>query len=1045
MKNSLPALSKEQYDFMAVLSALGNDCLIDVVGFLAPLLPRALLDLLDKTEAQGWMKREGSDRLVLSKNLPPGLQNRLDKVNTTGRLTELNDLIIKNNLAEKISPSTMAQLFEAAGRLIEASQIEIDQAQQALGRGENETAKNNFQRSLNRIFYLDDQYAEALFINGTLQFSNICFFLGKGLIEIPRLLHRALELSKKRGDRRSHGLINLHFGRLFYFTGQRDKALVVFSVGYTEIKELGDQDILTQAAAFLGIYFFMQGKFLEALNHFEKVEAFYQQEVTSPHPLSLTPVFIGYCSIYLGRFQRAIGYLDFYWRLAREHSDWSLATTIRSVLGTVFILIENNSEGLRHLKKAQEEAKQQNNALAQYFSGGGLSLYHYREGDIDEAYKVSKKVVLIGEASGLIQQIASPWILEALYDFHRQGYAPIPHFEYHELLERFDPAKSSRQWKKINIHLQGVALRLKAKEKMDRQIYSKSVRETLSLSETCLREAGDPVQLSRTLLELARWELSINNHHGARQLAQQAWQELGRYAHIFFQDDFRALLDQRITSVETMSNREVFHEKYFDMLEMIIPAQNLDEMLSKVVRSTNRFFGAERGGLFWFSGGKPTRKPKLRSACNLTGQHVSASSFKNNAIWVQKAFLSKKPLLIKPKNQTEKTDSQLTPALLCIPITIKGTVSAVLYHDNSHMVDAFDFFNTSLLTKMALHLSPIIERLLEYEQLKDDSNLFRSSKTLSLDSTNQHSIITESPNVLKLLKQTKQIARSNSTVLITGESGTGKELLAEMLHNTSSRSGGPLIIVDSTTIPENLFESELFGHEKGAFTGADRQRKGYIELANGGTLLLDEIGELPLQIQIKLLRVLQEKTYSRVGGNSQLRSDFRLISATNRNLRTEVAKGRFREDLFYRLNVVHLDLPPLRDRGEDAYLLAQQFVHRFCHKHGRKQMKLTPGDKSSILQHNWPGNVRELMNIIERSVILSPSSQFDLQLSPEGISPVSNPFHDKPTLAEIQRRYINYLLEHTGGKISGPDGIAEILGLKRSSIYARFKSLGIKR
>jgi len=294
------------------------------------------------------------------------------------------------------------------------------------------------------------------------------------------------------------------------------------------------------------------------------------------------------------------------------------------------------------------------------------------------------------------------------------------------------------------------------------------------------------------------------------------------------------------------------------------------------------------------------------------------------------------------------------------------------------------------------------------------------------------------------LAKADRIAASDSTVLILGETGVGKELLAQRIHMMSQRSEKPFVIVDPTTIPENLVESELFGHEKGAFTGADRQKRGRLELAHSGTLFIDEVGEIPKSIQVKLLRVIQERTFVRVGGNRTLHPDFRLIVATSRDLASEVAAGRFREDLYYRLNVVPLTLPPLRERKEDIPLLAGYFLDRYASKYNRAEVRLRPQDKDRLKGYNWPGNVRELENVMERTVLLSTDERLEFKLPTEGKTVPGQFFSDYPTLDEIQRRYIRHVLKKTGGKVGGPAGAAEILGMKRTSLNNRMKRLGLR-
>jgi formate hydrogenlyase transcriptional activator len=253
-----------------------------------------------------------------------------------------------------------------------------------------------------------------------------------------------------------------------------------------------------------------------------------------------------------------------------------------------------------------------------------------------------------------------------------------------------------------------------------------------------------------------------------------------------------------------------------------------------------------------------------------------------------------------------------------------------------------------------------------------------------------------------------------------------------------------LVVVDPTTIPENLFESELFGHEKGAFTGAHQQKIGKLELSHQGTLFIDEVGEIPLALQAKFLRVLQEKRFTRVGGTKEISSDFRLVTATNRDLSGEVRAGRFREDLYYRINVMDITIPPLRERPGDAVLLAEHFLAVFTRKYDRPDLVLDDITRTALHDYHWPGNVRELRNVIERSVLMSGHGRLEMNL-PRQKGNESDPFHDLPKMDDLQRQYIQYVLDRTGGRISGPAGAAEILGLKRTTLHSRMERLGLSR
>jgi transcriptional regulator with GAF, ATPase, and Fis domain len=319
---------------------------------------------------------------------------------------------------------------------------------------------------------------------------------------------------------------------------------------------------------------------------------------------------------------------------------------------------------------------------------------------------------------------------------------------------------------------------------------------------------------------------------------------------------------------------------------------------------------------------------------------------------------------------------------------------------------------------------------------------------------NQDEFITNNETMLQLLLKLKQATATDVSIHIFGETGVGKELLARFIHRHSGRRG-PFVCVHPASMTESLFESAFFGHEKGSFTGATSQKIGFFELANEGTLFIDEVGEMPLSIQAKFLRVLQERTFIRVGGLREIRSSFRLVTATNRDLEQEVAEGRFRMDLYYRISVVPVHVPPLRMRGDDSLLLAQVFLDNLARKHQRGPVALSEANRRLIAAYPWPGNVRELENVIERAVILYNGGNLELSLQwPEGPAtrpsesdpaPSTDLVADWPTLEEIERRYIKMVLDRTNGQIDGNEGAAALLGIGRSTLYAKIRRFGFKQ
>ncbi len=340
-----------------------------------------------------------------------------------------------------------------------------------------------------------------------------------------------------------------------------------------------------------------------------------------------------------------------------------------------------------------------------------------------------------------------------------------------------------------------------------------------------------------------------------------------------------------------------------------------------------------------------------------------------------------------------------------------------------------------------------LERLLKQneklrEQIKKDKDYLLEEAKLS---NNFGEIISESPNYAKVLTQVERVAKTDTTVLILGETGTGKELLARAIHETSGRSNKPLVKINCAALAAELIESELFGHEKGAFTGAFRQKIGRFETADKATIFLDEIGEIPLELQPKLLRVLQEGEFQRIGGNNTIVVDTRVIAATNRDLATLVEEGKFREDLFYRLNVFPIVNIPLRERREDIPMLLNYFLKRYQEKTGKNNLRISKGDMERLMQYPFPGNVRELENIVERAVILSKDQG---ALNVKAVLSVAKKERQKRlsgflTLEDMTREHITQALERCNWKVTGKRSASELLGLNGQTLYSKMRKLGI--
>jgi formate hydrogenlyase transcriptional activator len=359
--------------------------------------------------------------------------------------------------------------------------------------------------------------------------------------------------------------------------------------------------------------------------------------------------------------------------------------------------------------------------------------------------------------------------------------------------------------------------------------------------------------------------------------------------------------------------------------------------------------------------------------------------------------------------------------------------------------------DVDFLQKVANQVALAVENALAFQQIEELTEQLRKEKVYLEEEirteNNFEEIIGESPILRRVLREVESVAPTDSTVLISGESGTGKELIARALHQLSPRRERTFVKINCAAIPTGLLESELFGHEKGAFTGAISQKSGRFELAHQGTLFLDEVGDIPAELQPKLLRVLQEQEFERLGSAQTIRVNVRLVAATNRDLGQMVAEGQFRNDLYYRLNVFPVMLPPLRERRDDVPRLVRHFTQKLARRMGKRIETIPAETMNALLQYPWPGNIRELSNVIERAVILSPGPE--LRIAPADLKAPTEADAESlgaaGTLAEAEREHILRVLHESRWVLRGPQGAAARLGMKRSTLYWKMKKLGISR
>jgi transcriptional regulator with GAF, ATPase, and Fis domain len=455
------------------------------------------------------------------------------------------------------------------------------------------------------------------------------------------------------------------------------------------------------------------------------------------------------------------------------------------------------------------------------------------------------------------------------------------------------------------------------------------------------------------------------------------------------------------------------YEKLFDFSKQLLRDYDLQNLLENLLDSVIDLTNADKGFLILVEDdqfGIQIARNVNRETIPEAMDHVSDSI-------IAKVIESKESMIVSDAmNDEEFSGSESVvnlnlSSVMCVPLVDRGSLLGLIYVGNENIANLFTQRHLDLLTIFGAQASLIVANALMVRDLRLD----KEQLTKRLSEMRFGQIIGASEAMREIFKKVEKVAPTDVNVLVTGETGTGKELVAKEIHNRSSRYEGPFVTINCGAIPENLLESELFGHVKGAFTGASKTREGKFQAADGGTIFLDEIGEMPVNLQVKLLRVLQERTITKVGSSTPEEVDIRVIAATNKDLEQAVDQGEFREDLFYRLNVIMLHLPPLRLRGNDVVLIAKYYINEICEEHGVGQKELAPEATQALKRYEWPGNVRQLENRLKKAILLSDSSLIepdDLGLSPEMLEPILPLSEAKDQFAY---RYVLEALERNEG------------------------------
>ena len=511
-------------------------------------------------------------------------------------------------------------------------------------------------------------------------------------------------------------------------------------------------------------------------------------------------------------------------------------------------------------------------------------------------------------------------------------------------------------------------------------------------------------------------------------------------------------------------------ERYRTLLEInnaVVGNLARETLFAAIAPALRRVLPFERIAIFLHDPGRDVLRLFVFESVIPSPYFVVGLEFPASESHMGRVFKNRTPLLrcdLETEREYPAEDLALADgirAFISVPLIARGQVIGTLAIAST-VAGRYSEADAEFLVEVAGQVALAVANMTAYEEIASlKARLERENVYLQEEIQQSHNfveLVGASPTLLTALRRVEQVAPTEVTVLILGETGTGKELIARAIHRASPRRDRPLVKVDCTALSAGLVESELFGHAKGAFTGAIERRIGRFELADRGTILLDEVGELPAETQAKLLRVLQEQQFEPVGSNRTVKVDVRVIAATNRDLEAAVREGRFRADLFYRLNVFPLQVPPLRQRREDITQLVMFFLARYAKALGRPVTMVSPASMDRLVAYDWPGNIRELQNVVERAVVLSRSPVLELSadLLPSAAQPAPSSSPSPPsrdgavpapaaTLEEVERAHIVAVLEKEAWVVQGPKGAAAILGLHPNTLRSRMERLGIRR
>lgn len=893
-----------------------------------------------------------------------------------------------------------------------------------------EKAAACFKKVLEDLENQTGENEDRLFVRAVIEYSNVealgfptpsaCGILQKAKARAGRLNEWSLETT-----------VDLLVARSEFLRGDFETAERAFEEALAKVRASGEQSLPASATSVGNFFLFFQGKFRDVIDLYERSVPDVEKYPLGHFPL-LASIGVGLSYAMTGHLTQGLGMLDAIRHHCMQVDDVYLAAHAACAIGTTMLAVNQVDDAMRYLKSALKEARSNSNYSILLVSALALGRCYLRKGDVEQTLRHLRLFAKNIDKGDAALQVDSH-IIAVCWSMRMNELPSLPGFSFHDELNLMLKSRS--------VFVRGIGYRYDALQRRSEGRPHEEVARSLAASIQCLERSGNQIAVANSQIEMARCYLASGSEKKARAVMKAAARVLLPINESLIPDDLRSLISSQSPGITIL--------KKMAELATGIAKQDSGKLLQQIVAAVNHVTGAERGGILLFNGNEG-RRIELRASKNLSMEQILGESFAGPREMIERVRVSGEGSIFEGAPETDESNPRDTiRSGICVPLILNKKTIGVLYHDNRLLGNVFKESDLGILA----YFGALAALGLDREKARHEVEAFKENREEELAgweaSSSDHvprveGVIGASAAMGAILAQVDLVAKSDAAVLVLGETGVGKNVLAEAIHRQSLRGSGPFICVQCSALTESLITSELFGHEKGAFTGATNRRVGRFELAHGGTLFLDEIGDLTLEVQARLLRVLQTKEFERVGGGKEtVTSDFRLIAATNRDLKEEVRANRFREDLYYRINVVSIYLPPLRERREDIPALAGFFFQRYNAPEKTGLEKVPDEVMARLIKHDWPGNVRELENVIQRGVLFSRDSHFVLPQDFAGTGGLGT--KGFMTFRENERQHILSALDRTRWKIHGPGGAAELLDLNSCTLASKMRKLGIRK